>query len=79
MLIDPALISPCTRTQQGERLVARERLPAPVTQTVRRLEINKRELGQTFKSDAKEITSILESMDVEKFNGKVTLKDGREI
>jgi glycyl-tRNA synthetase len=63
----------------GERLVARERLPAPLTQTVRRLEINKRELGQTFKSEAKEIGSILECMDVDKFGGKVTLKDGREI
>ena len=61
----------------GEKLVARERLPEPITQTVQRLDINKRELGQVYKSDSKEIVEILEK--THNFNGSVTLKDGRKI
>lgn len=45
----------------GERLVARERLATPVTETIRKLEINKKDIGITYKALAKDICCALES------------------
>jgi glycyl-tRNA synthetase len=49
----------------GERLVARERLPAPVTETVRRLEISRKDIGIVFKARAKDICAQLDALTAE--------------
>lgn len=46
----------------GERLVARERLATPERVEVRRLEINRKEIGVAFRKDAKSIVEHLESL-----------------
>lgn len=45
-----------------EKLVVRERLPEPKTVNVRRLEVSKKEIGITFKKDAKAICDMLERL-----------------
>lgn len=65
----------------GEKLVARERLAEAKTMKVRRLELNRKELGLAFKKDSKEICDLLESLSLEETEavtaaGKVTLPNG---
>lgn len=46
-----------------EKLVAREKFDNPVTITKLKLELNKKEIGSTFRKDSKEICDIMENMD----------------
>lgn len=46
----------------GERLVVREKLPAPKQVTQKKLEVSKKDLGQAFKKDSKALVELLENM-----------------
>lgn len=66
----------------GEKLVARERLPAPIFEKVRRIQIDKKLVGQALKNDAKDVISMLEEMNPKEFlklNGTLTLPSGKLI
>lgn len=69
-----------------EKMVVRERLDVPLKRRIKRLEINKKEIGKTFKKDAKEISEILQGMslqDVESLllsqKKEISLKDATTI
>lgn len=69
----------------GERLVARERLPAPISLAIRRLEVDRATIGKTFKGDAKAICAALDALTEETEQRAavetlaVVLADGRRI
>jgi glycyl-tRNA synthetase len=45
-----------------EKLVVRERLPEPKTMQVKRLEVSKKDIGMSYKKDAKAIVDMLERL-----------------
>lgn len=61
-----------------EKLVVRERLEVPLKRRIKRLEINKKELGIAFKKDAKEISEILQAMSLDDVEHLLNNKNDNE-